>query len=153
MVTSVQEWLSATEETTLPSGKVAQLRQLDVLSLVLGDGNIPNFLLRQMMTTPDKAKNVTANADDIQKLIPLLNKLTQTMFAEPCIVETEAEAQAGKGICLHHVEFKDKLFLLQHAMGGALAVQNAATFPAKSAERLDVVPAAATSGGTAGAAE
>lgn len=138
-LTPIEDWLSSFEEAILPSGKKPGLRQVDVVSILTDDGQIPNILMPIIQMLMDEATgrkstkptieiDMQFGAQDLVDFHRALEKLTRACFAHPQIVDTQADVDAGKGILLHHVSLTDKLALIPWAMGGQRAIDAAKTF-------------------------
>lgn len=141
MISPLSEW-DVVEEVQLPSKRVVKLRQLDVISLIAENGDIPNFLMAQINGRASQQKDITAA--ELMRFLPFLNQLARLMFVEPAIVSAE-EARAGLGITLGQVPLNDKLALVTYGMGGAGAVSAVERFPEPQGGQLQAVSAGAAS--------
>jgi hypothetical protein len=125
------------ELVELPSKRVYRLRQLDVLSVMGEDGNVPNFLLPLIS---GQKSNVEASPADILALGPLLNRIASQSVVEPAIVPDMEAVKRNEGITLSMIPMQDKMAMLNYAMGGQAAVSAAMRFQQKQSEPLAVVP-------------
>ncbi len=155
MATStLSEWLEQGDEITLPnSRKVVRVRQVDLLSMLSGENALPNLLINNLFGDK-KTTQVEMTASDMLKLAPLLDRMCRLMLIEPRIVNTIEEVEAGKGILLSFIPLDDKTTLMNYAIGGAQAFNDAARFPLKQGTSMDSVQPQQTDVSTAvGAAE
>lgn len=125
MATHGRDWRQH-EDVELPSGKTATLRKPDVLSLITGGGDVPDVLTRIVMQgvkgkTFD-SKDLTAG--DLPGLADTLNTVARACFVSPRAVP-DAEALAleqsdpdGDWVAVSDIDYMDKLFVFNWAMGG-----------------------------------
>lgn len=116
-ITSGKDWRSASDaqEITLPSGKVALLKKPDVLELI-ADQDMPDLITNQLMSnlTGAPAAKVEVKREDMPKMLNILNKMCKACFVEPRIVDNAA---AEDEIELRHIDFNDKVAVLEFAFG------------------------------------
>lgn len=114
----------------MPSRRFMRLRQLDVMDVLTPDGSVPNFLLPLLS---GQRSQVETTAEDMLNLAPLLKRVAEQSVVEPKIVQTMEQVNAGEGILLSMIPMNDKMAMLNYAMGGAAAVQQATRFLQKQA--------------------
>ncbi len=129
-ITPISAWLEDYELVEMPSGKVVGLRQVDVLSIITADGQIPNVLLPiiQGNMTPQEAGQIEMSFEDLKPLNQLLGRLTRACFVEPAIVEDMEDVKRGDGILVDMVPYNDKISLIAWNLGGQARVDAAQTF-------------------------
>ena len=129
-ITSASQWKQG-EVVQLPSGKVAKLKKPDVLDLIMQDGKVPDALAPLIFSNPNadlsKLGQVELTPEVLTALIPTLNRMVKACFMEPRVADNPGEDEISVG----DVDFKDKLYLFQWALGGE--GQAATTFPQKQA--------------------
>ena len=106
-VTSGPEWRRPREEGVLkqlPSGKVAQLRRLSLLSLI-ERGTIPDPL-SGLISEMIGGKKLTVDLNTFQDFAEILKVICQVAFIAPRIVD---EPQADDEISIEDVDFDDRL--------------------------------------------
>lgn len=138
-ISTVNDWLEQGEEIHLPnSGKVVKVRQVDLISMLVGENGLPNLLVNNLFGDK-KTKQVEMTGGDMLKLSPMLDRLCRLMVIEPRIVNTIEEVEAGKGILLSFIPLADKTTLMNYAIGGKQAFDNAARFPIEQGAGVDSV--------------
>jgi len=107
-VVSGKEWRREREEgllERLPSGKVARLRKLSLLSL-MERGKIPDPLSGLISEMIGGGKKLAVNLDVFQDFAEILKLVCMAAFVEPRIVE---DPQADDEIGIEDVGFNDRL--------------------------------------------
>lgn len=140
-ITPVSAWLEDYETVRLPSGKVVGLRQVDVLSILTADGEIPNILLPVVqghMKTGGQA-SMEVDIKDLAPLNHLLERLTRACFVKPAIVDDLDAVKAGDGITVDMVSYQDKIALIAWNMGGQAQIDAATTFLEQQNASLDAL--------------
>lgn len=131
-VTSASSWLTDYEPVLLPSGKVAGLRQVDVLSILTSDGEIPNILMPIVQGNISQSQiqggEMQMQVKDLVPLNHLLERLTRACFVQPAIVDDMEAVKRGEGITVDMVSYTDKVFLIAWNLGGQERVDAAARF-------------------------
>jgi|GEM_PF-2552111 len=130
-ITPISAWVEEYEIVHLPyAQKNVGLRKVDVMDILMGDGQIPNVLLSMIQgdITPTQTQNVQMEGDDFKRFRELLDKLARACFANPPIVDTMEEVQEGKGILSSMIPFNDKSLLIAYCMGGRAQFENATKF-------------------------
>lgn len=128
-VSPLSAWVDG-EVVEMPSRRFMRLRQLDVMDVLTPDGSVPNFLLPLLS---GQRSQVETTAEDMLNLAPLLKRVAEQSVVEPKIVQTMEQVNAGEGILLSMIPMNDKMAMLNYAMGGAAAVQQATRFLQKQA--------------------
>lgn len=130
-----------TQLVTLPSGITVRLKKPDVLALIAEDGDIPDVLSGIALgglATPQRPAQ-PFKAGDVRALFGLINPITRAAFVEPRIVDKAEDDLADDEILLEHVQFNDKTFVLNWALG--TDGQAAHRFPGKQTSRMEPLPA------------
>jgi len=136
---SIDSWFDDYETVTLPSGKKAGLRQVDILHILSDDGSIPNFLLDQIAgqingdeaPSSDIPDEPNISLEDLQGIQKMLDRLVQACWAYPPVSDDPKKIEAREAIAISMISLTDKMSLLTWAMGGATAFQKAGDFLAE----------------------
>jgi len=126
-------WKQTTSQVTLPSGNEVTLRQVDVLSILSENGDVPNFLLDIMNGGGKGEVKVT----DMLAAIPLLNRIARLCLVTPRIAEDEDTGDGG--ISIHQVVMYDKLAIMMWCMGGEAAIRAIRNFLEQQGEGVSTV--------------
>jgi hypothetical protein len=141
-LTSLDQWLTAYEVVTLPSGKSVGMKPVNVLTLMERSGKIPTFLRMNMEVGTGKRKEREApTTEDNMEMQALADNVIRAGLVYPPLVATEDEERAGKGITLLRFSINDKLAVLGWALGGAAAVEAVNTFLIAETADVQCVPA------------
>ena len=127
-------WKPQTEYVTLPSGQQPRIRRIDVISLIMEDGNVPDNVMNLITSGGDLTE---LKGEDTTAFVRLMNETCRQVFVEPRIVDNPD--YDSNEIRVTDVEFRDKLYLWQHLMGGA--TQQVARFPEEQNPSGDAAPA------------
>lgn len=107
------QWKPNTEFVTLPSGNSPRIRKLDVVSMIMDDGNVPDTLLALISQGGDMTQ---LSGNDMMALVKILNQMCRAVFVEPAIVD--APDYDANQISIYDVEFADKMSLFQYLVSG-----------------------------------
>lgn len=125
-------WKQHTEIVTLPSGNDVTLKQVDILSILSENGDVPNFLLDLM----SGGGGGDVKMRDMLASMPLLNRIARLAFVSPAIVDESSKAE---GISIHQVGMYDKLAVMMWCMSGKEAVDAVRRFLEQQGEGLSPV--------------
>lgn len=145
----INSWFDDYEIVTLPSGKPAGLRQVDILYILSDDGDIPNFLLDQIgghisgvrASAEEAPEEHQMSMDDLKGIQKLLDKLVLACWASPPVSNDPAKVESREAISTSMISLGDKMALFTWAMGGATAFEKAGDFLKEQAENLESVQA------------
>ena len=130
--TAASSWQRQTSVVLLPSGKAAEVKQIDLAGLVLsaGEGAIPDIITQQMVeeisgktTRRGKTKKNDRNdsaeltAKDLPGLMVFVNLVTRACVVSPRIVEDGEVPNYGAGeIALEDIDLTDRMHLFSVLM-------------------------------------
>lgn len=156
-ISNIQEWLQPEELTELylpQSRKVVGVRQVDPLSLIGEDGQVPNLLRGVLEGQANVNGNVSmtqTSAEDLAASTKFLNRLAKAVIVSPPVDDDDSAAvKAGEAIPVSFIPLADKAQILAYAVGGQAALSAVQTFPD---EQASSVGAAQTSNGVPDNAE
>lgn len=143
-VTPPDGWRKPVEPVTLPSGKVAAVKAIDLAAFILSGnaGTVPDMLLRQISDElsgkPVHDTMTAITPDDLPGFGAFINTVVLACVVEPRVVVGEAEYAAGQ-ISIDDIDMADRMFIFQRAMPGEeLAI--ASRFPAGPGGGVESVP-------------
>jgi hypothetical protein len=146
-VTSAQAWKKAASEgtpLTVPSGNTCLVR-LPGMEVFVRKGLIPNSLMPIVQEAMAKGRapqnmNVEANPKMLEEMMDLMDAVTVYCVLEPKVASTPADGQARDENILYvdEVDFNDKLFIFQVAVGGTSDLEK---FREGLGEHLENLPA------------
>lgn len=125
--TPATDWKRREELVTLPSGKQALLRAPNVINMIMGDGAMPDFLVKQMTdaltgnneeSTPAEGEdeNLDIGVDDFRALIGIADAVTRAAMVQPRLcAEGETPNYDSGEISLDDIDFPDRMFIMQWA--------------------------------------
>lgn len=131
------------EELTLPSGLVVEVRRPDIARLVMEskDGSVPAFLTQQVVAgLSGKVQNTKAwdpSTEDLSTMSRFMDMVVKAALVWPVIVQGEPDYDAGQ-ISIADLGQDDRSFLFGWAMPNENAA--AARFRAKQNGTMEPVP-------------
>jgi hypothetical protein len=143
MVTPINEWkMKVGKETELPSGKTAELRRAG-LPTFLKSGQVPNSLLG-FVRGALAGKQVDVSKMEVSEtllddMLELMDLVTIDSFVNPVVhrVPEDGERDPDR-VYIDEIDFDDKQFLMQWAMGGTSDI---AKFREQTEQQLAAVQA------------
>lgn len=141
--TAASAWLAQTTDFTLPSGKVAALRDIDPLHMINADGRIRQVLIAvQENAGKGAAGDKKGQFEASLEMIELAERVVKAAWALPPLADAnDPRVARGEAITLAHIDVQDKLAVLTRAMGGDAAIAAANNFLAQENERMEPVSA------------
>lgn len=130
-VTPASAWKRVTEERTLPSGRVVELRAIDPIEVVMSGGNVPGNLssfIAKAINGQSTALNL--EAQDATFMPELAGRVCKAAFSYPRIVDHNPDYEAGE-ITLADIPFVDKMDVFSWAFSAGGQRNAAISFPAK----------------------
>lgn len=128
-VSPASSWKRITEEHTLPSGRVVELRPIDPIEVVMSSGNVPgnlsSFIAKSMS---GKAAALNLEAQDAAFMPELAARVCKAAFINPRIVDHEPDYEAGE-IELADIPFVDKMDVFSWAFSAGGQRDAAVAFP------------------------
>lgn len=138
-ITSVSEWKQSAPKLDgaplpLPSGKVAKVRTPGV-SAFLEAGVIPNTLMslftdamgkgKKQPSQDEMMKRVSDNPELLGEMITTIDAVTVACVVEPPVSPkpTANEVRDANTLYVDEVDFEDKMFIFQAAVGGTKSLE------------------------------
>jgi len=119
-VTPAQEWQRQTELLALPSGKVVEVRDVDVIGMLFSNPEgVPDFITQQLLDglrnggspkSPSRPPAVDLSPSDLPALVYLADLITRACVVNPRIVDGKPNYAAGE-IALADINLEDRLFI------------------------------------------
>ncbi len=128
-VSPASSWKRVSEEHTLPSGRVVELRRIDPIEVVMSGGNVPGSLsgfIAKAMSGKSAALNL--QAEDATFMPELAGRICKAAFVYPRIVDDEPDYDAGE-IALADIPFVDKMDVFSWAFSAGGQRNAAEAFP------------------------
>lgn len=130
--TPASAWRKVNELITLPSGKVAELKKPNAISMIIEDGSVPDSLIGIVAGNINGRPQTTAapeyNRGDISGILNLAETICRAAFVSPVIVEDGKQPDYDAGeISIEDVDENDRIFVMNWAFSGGAAT-NAARF-------------------------
>lgn len=143
--TPASTWRQKTETVQLPSGNVAELRRLNLISMMKKKGDVPNFLIRKIsegflgkpiprVLTTDKTPEEDADA-----AIDALLWMAKECFVYPKLVD--GEPQTDDEVCIDDIGLNDLMFVMDYAIGDISLVQTVERFRDAQNGNVEPIPA------------
>lgn len=139
MVTPISEWEPQAEEVTLPSGKVVKLKRPDLVSMISGEGDVPDVLsnmILSMVNGSGGSKEIDINPETLPQIMSSLNVIAKACFVEPLLWDNPQRDETH--IPVSWVTFGDKGFVMAWALGGQY--EPVKTFPPAANGNMATVP-------------
>jgi hypothetical protein len=157
-VTSAAEWVTANAQNNplpvalkLPSNNVCLVQPIGPM-MMLSEGLVPNPLLPivqkameaaqggETVTTDEVVENLTSEPEQMQAILQMANNVTVYCVLEPNVQPVPAPGVPRDPSLLYvdRVDFEDKLFVMQFAMGGTRDLE---PFRQELAAAVGVAPA------------
>lgn len=127
-------WKPQTQFVTFPSGQRARVKRIDVVSLILDGGNVPDNVIGFMLNGGNPTEMTGADAS---ALLKAMNQALRATFISPAIVD-EPDYENDQ-ISIFDVELADKMWYWQWLMTGT-EVGNVARFPQEQGGNGSVAP-------------
>ena len=140
-VTPASEWRRDVETVQLPSGKVAKLRRINMLSMIRKGDNVPNFLAAKVTASLNGARRVKAEKEQVspKDAIESVFFLAMNAFVYPRVVEGEAHAEDE--VSIDDLSEDDIAYAASYATGDAAAIEAVAAFRNPQEADVESLPA------------
>jgi hypothetical protein len=140
-VTPANQWRRDAEAVQLPSGKVATLRRINMLSMIRKGENVPNFLAAKVTASLNGVRKVKAEKEQMspKDAIDSVFFLAMQAFVYPRVVE--GEAHADDEVSIDHLSEDDIAFAASYATGDAAAIEAVAAFRNPPQAHVEPLPA------------
>lgn len=144
-LTPAKSWRK-TELVELPSGNVAELQRMNVLTMVhRGGDDAPNFLKNQVAASLQQngskktAENITFELKDPMEAVATIHFFAKAAFVTPRLVD--APTDADNEVYIGHLSEEDLTFAMAYALGDRVSVDALSEFRRQAEANVEPVPA------------
>jgi hypothetical protein len=117
------DWKPKLEPLDLPSGKTIEVRQFDVLGMILSnkDGEVPDFITSQVASDisgkgKKKTPALTMAGKDFPQLVKFVNQICRTVMVNPRICKGEEPNYEDGEISIDDMEVMDRMYIFETLM-------------------------------------
>ena len=126
--TAASQWQRSTKLVTLPSGKVAEIKEIDLAGLILTaeEGAIPDIITQQMVDdlagkttqrSQKKSAEMELTAKDLPGLMGFVDMVVRSCMVTPRVVESGKVPDRDAGeIAIEDIDVTDRMFLFGDLM-------------------------------------